>query len=151
MDDLVIRTGTPNDLEDALRLIQELADFENMPDEVVNTVEQMKEDGFGDRPVFGFVVAEIEKEIVGASIYYYRFSTWKGRRMYLEDLIVTERMRGKGVGKLLFEETIKIGKETNCTGMMWQVLDWNQSAIDFYKKYDSHIDEGWLNCNIDFK
>ena len=151
MDDLIIRTGTPEDLGATLRLIHELADFENMPNEVVNTVEQMKEDGFGERPVFGFIVAESNKKIIGASIYYYRFSTWKGRRMYLEDLIVTEKMRGKGLGKLLFEETIKIGKETSCTGMMWQVLDWNKPAIDFYKKYDSRIDNGWLNCNIDFK
>lgn len=150
MSEFNIRTGTSDDLEDALRLIQELADFEKMPSEVVNTVEQMKEDGFGKHPVFGFIVAEHENEIVGASIYYYRYSTWKGKRMSLEDLIVTERMRGKGLGKLLFEETIKIGKETGCTGMMWQVLDWNKPAIDFYKSYDSHFDEGWLNCGLEF-
>jgi GNAT superfamily N-acetyltransferase len=150
MSEFNIRTGTPDDLEGALKLIQELADFEKMPDEVVNTVEMMREDGFGKHSVFGIIVAEHETEIVGASIYYYRYSTWKGKRMWLEDLIVTERMRGKGLGKLLFEETIKIGKETGCTGMMWQVIDWNQPAIDFYKKYDSHFDDQWINCNLEF-
>ncbi len=150
MENTIIRTGTPDDLKATLRLIQELADFERMPDAVANTLEMMKEDGFGDRPVFEFVVAENEGQIVGTAIYYYRYSTWKGRRLWLEDLIVTEKMRGKGLGKLLFEETIKIGKATGCTGMMWQVLDWNESAIDFYKKYDSNFEDEWLNCNLDF-
>ena len=150
MSEFNIRTGTQDDLEDTLRLIQELADYEKMSDQVVNTVDRMLEDGFGDHPVFGFIVAEFKGEIVGVAIYYYRFSTWKGKRMWLEDLVVTEKMRGKGLGKLLFEETIKIGKDNNCTGMMWQVLDWNEPAINFYKKYNTHFEEDWLNCNLDF-
>lgn len=150
MSEFKIRTGTPEDLEDTLALIQELADFEKMPDEVVNTVEMMRKDGFGEHAVFGFVVAAYEEKIVGVAIYYYRYSTWKGKRIWLDDLIVTEKMRGKGLGKLLFEETISIGKTTGCTGMMWQVLDWNEPAINFYKKYDSLIEDGWLNCNLEF-
>jgi len=150
MSEFNIRPGAPDDLEDTLRLIEELADFEKMPEEVVNTVEMMKEDGFGKHPVFDFIIAENKNEIVGAAIYYYRYSTWKGKRMWLEDLIVTERMRGKGLGKLLFEETIRLGKIAGCTGMMWQVLDWNEPAINFYKKYNSTIEDGWLNCNLDF-
>jgi len=150
MSEFNIRTGTADDLEDTLRLIQELADYEKLSDEVVNTVEMMREDGFGEHSVFGFIVAEFDGRIVGAAIYYYRYSTWKGKRMWLEDLIVTEDMRGKGLGKLLFDETINIGKSADCTGMMWQVLDWNEPAIGFYKKYNSHIEDGWLNCHLDF-
>lgn len=148
--EIQIRKGTKNDLPRLLELIQELADFENEPDAVVNTTEMMLEDGFGEKSIFDFVVAATDGRIIGASIYYYRYSTWKGRRLYLEDLIVTEQYRGNGVGAMLFEETIKIGKSTKCTGMMWQVLDWNQSAIDFYKKYETKFGNEWINCNIDF-
>lgn len=145
-----IRRGTKEDLPRLLELIVELAVYEKARDEVVNTVERMEQDGFGENPIYGFIVAEEDSKIIGASIYYYRYSTWKGKRMYLEDLIVTESKRGTGAGKLLFEETIKIGKETNCSGMMWQVLDWNEPAINFYKKYNSNLDEGWINCNLNF-
>ena len=151
MNKFNIRTGIQDDLVNTLKLIQELADYEKMSDQVVNTVEMMREDGFGEHSVFGFIVAENESKIVGAAIYYYRYSTWKGKRIWLEDLIVTEKMRGKGLGKLLFEETIRIGKSTGCTGMMWQVLDWNEPAINFYKKYKSNIEDGWLNCNLEFR
>jgi GNAT superfamily N-acetyltransferase len=147
---VVIRLGTVKDLKAVHQLVVELAVYEREPDAVSNTVEMMLEDGFGTNPIFGFLVAECDEEIKGASIYYYRYSTWKGKRMYLEDLIVTEQMRGKGLGKQLFEQMLTIAKSENCTGMMWQVLDWNQPAIDFYKKYETRFDEGWLNCNIDF-
>lgn len=145
-----VRKGTPEDLQAAFDLIIELAKYENGLDQVKNTVEQMKIDGFGDQPVYGFIVAEEDGKILGTSIYYYRFSTWKGKRLYLEDLVVTESKRGSGVGKLLFEETLNIARNTNCTGMMWQVLDWNEPAINFYKKYETQFDEEWVNCNIDF-
>lgn len=128
----------------------ELAVFENGQDEVTNSVREMEKDGFGERPIFEFIVAEEDATIIGASIYYYRYSTWKGKRMYLEDLIVTESKRGAGAGKLLFDETIKIGKETNCTGMMWQVLDWNEPAINFYKKNNADLDGEWINCHLQF-
>lgn len=145
-----IRKGTEKDLPRALELIRELALYEKAPEQVTNTLEIMKEDGFGDHPVYGFIVAEEGELIHGMSIYYWRYSTWKGKRIYLEDLIVTESKRGVGIGKLLFEKTIQIGKEANATGMMWQVLDWNEPAINFYKKYDAGFDEGWLNCHLDF-
>ena len=145
-----IRTGEKEDLPRLRELIVELAVYEKEPDAVTNTIEMMEEDGFGDNAVFGFIVAEQGTEILGASIYYYRYSTWKGRRMYLEDLIVTEEHRGRGIGKQLFEKTIEIGKGTDCTGMMWQVLDWNQPAIEFYMTYNSNFDEGWINCNLEF-
>ncbi len=145
-----IRNGEKEDLSTVLELIRELAIYENEPDQVVNTVQMMNKDGFGLNPVFRFIVAEDESGVIGTSIYYYRYSTWKGKRLYLEDLIVTENKRGIGAGKLLFEETIRTGKETNCTGMTWQVLDWNEPAINFYKKYQTNFDENWVNCNIDF-
>lgn len=109
----------------------------------------MMEDGFGPNPIYGFFVAERQGLIVGISLYYFRYSTWKGKRLYLEDIIVTEQARGTGLGKLLFERTMQFSIEAKCTGMMWQVLNWNKSAIDFYKKYDSKIDEEWLNCNLE--
>lgn len=147
----IIRQGKKEDLPAALGLIRELAIYEKAEHEVDNTVEMMEIDGFGPNPVFGFIVAEEDNgEIVGMSMYYYRYSTWKGKRMYLEDLIVKETKRGSGVGKLLFERTIEIGKETGCTGMMWQVLDWNEPAINFYKKYNTRMEDNWINCNLDF-
>ena len=147
---ITIRKGEKRDLEKLLELIVELAVYENAPEEVTNTIQMMEKDGFGDNPVYGFIVAEEDSKIIGASIYYYRYSTWKGKRLYLEDLIVTEEKRGQGAGKLLFEETIQIGKDTGCTGMMWQVLDWNEPAINFYKKYQTNFDGEWINCNLHF-
>ncbi|MFT7019453.1 MAG: GNAT superfamily N-acetyltransferase [Cyclobacteriaceae bacterium] len=145
-----IRTGQQKDLPALLNLIKELATYEHSLDQVSNTIEKMVVDGFGDNPIFGFIVAEKGDVIIGASIYYYRYSTWKGKRIYLEDLIVTEAERGNGFGKQLFEATIAIGKSTQCTGMMWQVLDWNEPAINFYKKYDAVMEDNWTNCNLDF-
>ncbi len=147
---MLIREGNKEDLPKVLKLILELAEYENGLDQVSNTLERMEEDGFGDNPIYGLIVAEEDGHIVGSSIYYYRYSTWKGKRLYLEDLIVTETKRGSGIGKLLFEKTIEIGKQTNCSGMMWQVLDWNEPAINFYKKHQANFDDEWINCNIDF-
>ena len=146
----IIRSGKKEDLSAALQLIRELAIYEHAEHEVVNTVERMEKDGFGPNPIYGFIVAEEDGVIVGMSMYYYRYSTWKGKRLYLEDLIVTEQKRGSGIGKLLFDRTIEIGKETACTGMMWQVLDWNEPAINFYKKYDATLEGEWINCSLNF-
>ena len=145
-----IRKGIKEDLPQILNLIKELAYYEKALDQVENTVERMLEDGFGENPIFYFIVAEVHTEIIGTSIYYYRYSTWKGKRLYLEDLVVKEINRRSGIGKLLFEETISIGKNTNCTGMAWQVLDWNEPAINFYRKYNPQFEAEWTNCNIDF-
>lgn len=148
---MVIREGKKSDLPRVLELVRELALFEKAPEQVTNTVEMMEVDGFGDNPIYGMYVAESEGAIVGISIYYYRYSTWKGRRLYLEDIIVTEAERGKGIGKLLFDRTMKKTLEDNCTGMMWQVLDWNEPAIKFYKKYGAKLDDEWVNCNLEAK
>lgn len=145
-----IRKGKIEDVPQVFDLILELAEYENGSDQVINSVEQMKKDGFGDNPIYGLLVAEEDDAILGSAIYYYRYSTWKGKRMYLEDLIVTESQRGQGIGQLLFDEVLEIGRKTECSGMMWQVLDWNEPAINFYKKYETHFDGEWINCNIDF-
>jgi GNAT superfamily N-acetyltransferase len=144
-----IREGTKADLPRALELVKELALYEKAPEEVINTVSLMEEDGFGKNPIFGFFVAETNKGIVGISIYYWRYSTWKGRRLYLEDIVVTESERGNGYGKLLFDRTMQHALDSNCSGMMWQVLDWNEPAINFYNKYGSKLDGEWINCSLE--
>jgi GNAT superfamily N-acetyltransferase len=144
-----IRQGVKTDLPRVLELIKELAEYEKAPHEVSNTLAMMEEDGFGAKPIFGFFVAENERGIVGLSLYYYRYSTWKGKRLYLEDIIVSEKERGTGLGKLLFDRTMQTCLDDGCTGMMWQVLDWNEPAINFYKKYNARMDYEWVNCHLD--
>ncbi len=146
---VTVRIGKKEDLPRVLELVRELAEFENALHEVTNTQSMMEEDGFGSNPVFGFFVAEEESTIQGIALYYYRYSTWKGKRLYLEDIVVTESQRGKGLGKLLFEATMKKVLKENCTGMMWQVLDWNTSAIEFYKRYNTRFDDEWINCHLE--
>ena len=147
---MIIRKGTKEDVARAFELVEELALFEKAPEEVTNNIDMMMEDGFGANPIFEFIVAELDGEIIGMSLYYWRYSTWKGKRLYLEDLIVTESKRGIGAGKMLFERTVEIAKEEGATGMMWQVLDWNTPAIEFYKKYGADIQAGWHNCHLSF-
>jgi GNAT superfamily N-acetyltransferase len=145
-----IRIGKIGDIPRVLELVKELAAFERAPEQVTNTIELMEKDGFGPNPIFGFFVAEDEQnQIVGLSLYYWRYSTWKGKRLYLEDIIVTETQRGKGIGKKLFDVTLQQALDSNCTGMMWQVLDWNTPAIDFYKKYHASLSSEWINCSLE--
>jgi GNAT superfamily N-acetyltransferase len=144
-----IRIGKKEDLSRVLELIKELADYERALHEVTNTLSMLEEDGFGTNPVFGFFVAEEGAKIHGIALYYYRYSTWKGKRLYLEDIVVTESQRGKGIGKLLFEAIMRKTLSDGCTGMMWQVLEWNESAIEFYKKYYTRFDSEWINCHLD--
>ena len=146
---ILVREGRVEDLPSLLDLIRELAVYEKAGHEVVNTIEQMKTDGFGSRPVYGFFIAEFEGKTIGMAVWYFRYSTWKGKRLWLEDIIVSEEFRGKGAGKLLFERVMQKTVEENCTGMMWQVLDWNEPSIEFYKKYGSRLDPEWINCHLD--
>lgn len=143
-----IRKGNKEDLKAAFELIKELAVFEKAPDEVENTVESMMIDGFGDKPVFEFFVAEEGKEVIGLALYYYSYSTWKGKSLYLEDLIVKEAHRGKGIGKQLFDRVMLKAKEEAVCRVDWQVLDWNEPAINFYKKLGAHLDGEWINCRL---
>lgn len=147
---ILIRDGVREDVPTMFELIKELAIYENAPEQVTNTIEQMYVDGFGENPIFGSVVAEVDGQVVGLSLYYFRYSTWKGKRLYLEDLIVSEKMRGKGLGEQLLEKTIDKARENKCTGLMWQVLNWNEPAINFYKKFGARFDEEWTNVHIDF-
>lgn len=133
-----------------LRLVHELAVFEKLQDEVIISLEDFTAGGFGEKPVWWAFVAEDNGTVLGFAMYYIRFSTWKGQRLYLEDFIVTEEARGKGIGTLLFEQIIAEGKEKGFTGMMLQVLEWNNAAIKFYKKYKMKIDPEWINATLEF-
>ena len=146
---IIIRESVREDVPAMFELIKELALYEKAPEQVINTVEQMYLDGFGENPIFGTIVSEVDGLVVGMALYYFRYSTWKGKRLYLEDLIVSETMRGKGLGEKLLEATIEQARKTACTGLMWQVLDWNEPAINFYKKFGARFDEEWLNVHID--
>ena len=144
-----VRTGTKEDLPRVLELVKELAEYEKALSEVTNTVEMMELDAFGKEPAFGFFVAEMNDRIVGLSFNYYLYYTCNSTRLYLEDIVVTQSERGKGIGHLLFEETMRFSLVNNCSGMMWQVLDWNKPAIDFYEKYNSRFDPEWINCHLE--
>lgn len=144
-----IRKAVKEDCPRLMELINELAVYEKAPEEVTATLEHFTESGFGPNPVWWAFVAEEDSHIEGFALYYIRYSTWKGQRMYLEDLIVTEKMRGRGLGKLLFDRLIEEAKEKKFSGVVWQVLDWNEPAINFYKKYKARFDAGWVNCAID--
>jgi GNAT superfamily N-acetyltransferase len=148
--DFKIRKAVKSDCEQMLELVRELAVFEKEPDAVTVTLEHFIETGFGKNPVWYALVAfesgDISEKIVGISLYYLRYSTWKGLMLYLEDLVVNEAFRGKGIGKELFESTIREARELGVCAMMWQVLDWNEPAIRFYKKYGAETSGEWLNC-----
>jgi len=143
-----LRVAVKEDCPRLLELVHELALFEKAPEEVTVTLEEFVEAGFGAKPVWKTFVAEVDGLIVGFALYYIRYSTWKGCRMYLEDLIVTESWRGKGVGKLLFDKLIIEAREMGFNGMSWQVLDWNEPAIKFYKKYEAALDGAWINGSL---
>jgi len=145
---IALRVAKKEDCPRLIELVNELAVFEKLPEEVTVSLQEFEDSGFGANPVWKAFVAEDNNVIIGFALYYVRFSTWKGRRVYLEDFIVTEEYRGKGIGKLLFEQIIKETKELGYSGMVWQVLDWNEPAIKFYNKYEATIEEGWLNASL---
>ena len=145
---IIIRKGIRKDLPSVLKLIKELADFENAKDQVTITLEDLEKDGFGEHPWYWFLVAEKDDEIVGLSFYWIRYSTWKGKFLFLEDFVIKQEYRRNGIGSKLFEETVKICKKLRLNGMVWQVLDWNNSAIEFYKKYNAEISKEWLNGKL---
>lgn len=148
---IILRKATENDCPTMMVLVNELALYEKAPQEVTVTLANFTEAGFGHNPVWQAFVAEVDGAIVGFSLFYERFSTWKGRSLYLEDFIVTEKMRGQGIGKLLFERIIKEAKDKKYATVVWQVLDWNQPALNFYAKYNSGIEAGWLNGSLSKK
>ena len=143
-----IRTGVKTDLPAVLELIKELADYENSGNQVSITLDELENDGFGERPWYWFLVVEKDNTIIGLSFYWIRYSTWKGKFLFLEDFVIKEEYRNQGIGSKLFEKTIKVCKKLNLNGMIWQVLDWNTPAIKFYKKYNSDISKDWLNGKL---
>ena len=164
--EIQIRKAVKEDCKRMMELIQELAVYEKEPEAVTVSFDHFVESGFGENPVWQAFVAEApiasisaspsplgegRGEVVGFALYYIRYSTWKGQRLYLEDFLVSEKMRGRGIGKLLFDTLIEECKTKNYSGLVWQVLDWNEAAINFYKKYpEVSIDGGWLNCSVNF-
>jgi ribosomal protein S18 acetylase RimI-like enzyme len=146
-----IRKAEKADCKRMMELVHELAVYEKEPNAVTVSFDHFVESGFGDQPVWWALVAEVDGSVMGFALCYIRYSTWKGQRLYLEDFIVSEKMRGHGIGKLLFDELIATCKAKQYSGLVWQVLDWNDPAINFYKKYpEVNIDGGWLNCSINF-
>ncbi|RZL47172.1 MAG: GNAT family N-acetyltransferase [Pedobacter sp.] len=145
---ITIRVAKKEDCPRLLELINELAVYEKAPEEVTVTLAEFVDAGFGENAVWKAFVAEDNEAIVGFALYYTRYSTWKGCRLYLEDFIVTEDYRGKGIGKILFEKVIETAKNGKYNGMTWQVLDWNEPALNFYNKYKAQIENGWLNASF---
>jgi len=146
---IIIRKAERADCTRMMELVQELAVYEKAPDEITVEFEHFVESGFGGNPVWWAYVAELNGNVEGFALYYIRYSTWKGQRMYLEDLLVTEKLRGMGIGKLLFDQLIETAKEKKFSGINWQVLDWNEPAINFYKKLDNvSFDGEWVNCSL---
>lgn len=147
-----IRKAIREDCPRLLELITELAVYERQPDAVTVSMEEFEESGFGAHPVWEAFVAEQtingKQEVVGMSLFYIRYSTWKGRRLYLEDIIVTESMRGQGIGKQLFDTTWQLCQERRYSGMVWQALDWNEPALNFYRKYNAEFDYEWVNISL---
>ena len=151
LEGVLIRKAVKEDCVRMMELIHELAVYEKEPDAVTVSFEHFVNSGFGDTPIWWAYVAELDGKVEGFALWYIRYSTWKGQRLYLEDFLVSDKMRGHGIGKLLFDKLIEECKEKKYSGMAWQVLDWNEPAINFYKKYpDVSIDGGWLNCSINF-
>ncbi|MEY5069859.1 MAG: hypothetical protein RLZ47_1721 [Bacteroidota bacterium] len=148
MSKVNIRVAVKADCERLLELINELALYERAPEEVTVTLAEFEEAGFGKNPVWKAFVAELDGIIQGFALYYIRYSTWKGCRLYLEDFLVTESLRGKGIGKILFETIIQEANDLGFNGMTWQVLDWNEPALNFYQKYEAQIESGWLNGSL---
>jgi GNAT superfamily N-acetyltransferase len=146
---MIIRKGTPTDMPAVLSLIKELAAYEKEPDAVVVTVEDLVRDGFSPNPLFHCFVAEVNDRIIGIALYYYRYSTWKGKTIHLEDLIVKEKERGIGAGMALYKEVIKQGKKDGVRRIEWAVLDWNQNAIDFYEKTGAKVLSDWRLVQMD--
>lgn len=147
-----IRPAQPSDCPRMMELIRELAHYEKAPEEVTVTMEHFENSGFGPNPVWWAIVAEMDGRVEGFALYYIRYSTWKGQRMYLEDILVTEAMRGQGAGSLLMNELIQIAREKKLKGISWQVLDWNEPAIRFYNKLEGvRMDPEWVNVMLDFE
>lgn len=152
MSNIIIREAVREDCKRLMELIHQLAVYEKAPGEVTVSLEHFEESGFSENPVWWAFVAEADGAVQGFALYYIRYRTWKGQYMFLEDFIVTEEFRGKGLGKLLFDKLIEVAKEKKFKGMVWQVFDWNEPAINFYRKYDGvTFSKEWIDCTLSFE
>ncbi len=145
-----LRPAETEDAERMLALIQELAVYEKAGDEVAISAKELAHDGFTEQPSFRAILAEREEEVIGMALLYERYSTWKGKTLYLEDLIVTESARGQGIGEALLKACVSMAEEGQYKRLEWQVLDWNSPAIDFYRKMEVEMDSSWINCRMRF-
>jgi len=148
VSEIIIRNARKEDCKAMMQLIHELAEYEKAPDEVTVTFDHFVESGFGEKPVWWAFVAEVDESVVGFALYYIRYSTWKGQRLYLEDILVNEPFRGKGIGKLLFDRLLKEVEEKKFSGMVWQVLDWNAPSIAFYKSLGAAPRDRWISYRL---
>lgn len=148
--DIHIRTGEEQDVPALLNLIKELAAYEKAPAELSVSEQQLRQDGFGEQPAFRFFVAEAAGAIVGIALYYMKYSTWKGKCVFLEDIIVAEAYRRNGIGNELFRHVCLAAKKMQVQRLEWQVLEWNSPAIDFYKKHNAQFDGEWINCKLTY-
>lgn len=149
--EITIRKAIAEDCPRLMELVHQLAVYERAPQEVTVSMAHFIESGFGPRPVWWGFVAEVDGVVQGFALYYIRYSTWKGQRLYLEDILVNEPFRGNGLGRKLFDRLLREAKDLGMSGMVWQVLEWNQPALNFYKKYEGVVfDSEWTNCAINF-
>lgn len=146
--DILIRKGEEEDLPELFSLIKELALYEQAPQEVTVSIQSMNTDGFGQEKIFDFLIAENDGEVLGAAVFYNKYSTWKGKCVFLDDIVVKEKFRNKGIGKLLMQGVIAEAQKRKAKRLEWQVLDWNESAIGFYKKFQTNFDHTWINCKL---
>ncbi|RIV46498.1 GNAT family N-acetyltransferase [Flagellimonas pelagia] len=147
--EFTIRDARPEDMEHVLALIQQLADFEKEPDAVEVTKDDLVKHGFGDQRMFHCFVAETDEGISGIALVYPRYSTWKGPAIHLEDLIVSENMRGSGLGTALLDEVVRYGHSLGVKRICWEVLDWNEPAIEFYEKKGANVLRDWDVVQLD--
>ncbi|MDX2247136.1 MAG: GNAT family N-acetyltransferase [Bacteroidia bacterium] len=151
-ENIIIRKGQRGDIPVVHQLVYELAKYEKAEYEVETTPEQYERDSFGENPLFDFLVAEHPSEgIIGIALFYFGYSTWKGKKLYLDDLVVTEAWRRKGVGQMLFDQLAKYALEQEAHVLSWQVLDWNTPAIRMYEKIGAYLDPEWVNCRMSRK
>lgn len=144
-----IRTATPEDMPAVWGLIRELAIYEKAPEQVITSPEQMVRDGFGEKPLFQCLVAEMaDKHIAGIALYYFCYSTWKGKILYLDDFIVSESYRRQNIGEQLWLALKEVAIAEKAQQMRWHVLDWNTPAIRFYEKIGASLDAEWIQCKL---
>jgi GNAT superfamily N-acetyltransferase len=151
MREIQIKEGLPEDIPTLLELVKELALYEKAPNEVINTTDAMLRDGFGEKPIFKFWLAWHENKAVGMVVVYFRYSTWKGKCLYLEDLYIQPAYRRMGIGEMFFNLLKEYAQAEQCQRITWQVLEWNEPAINFYKKIGAKFDEEWVNGFLEIK